>query len=127
MNRKAFDILQQVAIVMEYLYEHAAATPEELCEAASCTMRTLLRVIAKLRERCGADVRWDIKRQRYAMINRHDFVPPELELSEEKVIQNIYDTFLHHPQPGSTTDLRRRDERTLLSSAWSAAEEEPEL
>ena len=127
MNRRAYDLLQQVAIVMGYLYEHAAATPEELCEAANCTMRTLLRVIGKLRERCGADVRWDIKRQRYAMINRHDFLPPEAELSEENLIQNVYSTFLHHPQPGSTTDLRRRDERTQLAPAWTASEEGPQL
>ena len=120
MNRSFIDILQQGGRVLAHLCDNDGATPEELCQAGNCTSRTLLRVINNLREICGADIRWDTKRQRYSMINRHDFVAPEVEISKEAIVQHLCSVVLHHAQPGTMSAHRLNEMRNNSSTRlWS--------
>ena len=83
MNKRFIEKLQQSDRVLRYLYQHEGASTDELCAAGGCTQRTLLRIVSDVREMCGADIRWDTKKQRYAMINRHEFSPPAEPLDEQ--------------------------------------------
>ena len=119
MNKRFIEKLQQSDRVLRYLYQHACASTDELCAAGGCTQRTLLRIVSDVREMCGADIRWDTKKQRYAMINRHEFSPPAEPLDEQAIIRLIYDHFLPHPQPGTASAARRDG----VPRVWCRAEE----
>ena len=110
MNRRFIQKLQQSDRVFRYLYHLEGATTEELCSAAQCSQRTLMRVIGDLRRMCGADIRWDIKRQRYAMFNKRQFSPPVHPLDEHALIQIIYDSFF----PCSRDDSAAAEEKTRV-------------
>ena len=59
--------------LLRCLHEGGGCTMEQLCELLGDNRRAVARTIVLLRERYGAEIRWDIRNQMYVLTNASAF------------------------------------------------------